>query len=173
MSKLRHHESIKKTNYYLLILVLFHLIIVFLWLTFNSVSIEHKLIDSKKEYLNCKYPQTKILCYAVNSLLLLICYIYSYIIRNVDPQYKEPLNVPIYLYLICISYNEVLEYIDGLSINIVDFFNSFGTLCCVLSIYYYFYINKFKIIYQQFINKSNHYLIYEHKSSIQSTSSYE
>ena len=61
MSKLRHHESIKKTNYYLLILVLFHLIIVFLWLTFNSVSIEHKLIDSKKEYLNCKYPQTKIL----------------------------------------------------------------------------------------------------------------
>ncbi|ORX82322.1 hypothetical protein BCR32DRAFT_292715 [Anaeromyces robustus] len=162
LEELRYIENLKKMYLFIGLIIFFHISTTFLWYLFGSVTLNSKLVKSTEKYIECQYPKTKTIGFAINTLILFIGYLYSFIIRNVDKCFKEPLEVPTYLYFIFTFFNESMELIGGFSINIVDFFGSFGSVCCILSVFYYIFIKKFKRIYQEKkANKSNHLLVVE------------
>ncbi|ORX53774.1 hypothetical protein BCR36DRAFT_323002, partial [Piromyces finnis] len=103
-------------------LVLFYISVVVVSVKNNWIDNKSSLTNDLKEFKKCVYPKFMTLCTLLNFIVLFIGCILSYSIRNVKKDFKENLNIPVYIYVTSVTLIEIVNGNDGISIVVQNLF---------------------------------------------------
>jgi len=145
-SNMKRMDLILKSEVMILIIILialFHWVMALEWYIFDGVSEKKDYTVDKKEFLRCQYPISKNLSSLFNFVILVIEFILSYAVRNVEKKYKEALAVPAYAYILYMLLVNIMNNQNEVNVIIQDYFDIVGTILNTLVIIYYLFIRKF------------------------------
>jgi len=140
---------VKKEYMYLFVfsVTILHFIMLTIWLKSDMVDTEKKLDINKKEYENCKLPNSEHFSTIINLIIIIISSILSYSIRDVKKEFKEPMAVPVYIYLLFQILVLIINAQSEMSLLFKDFIQAFGSQITVFVVLYNLYIIKFHTIF--------------------------
>ncbi|ORX56629.1 hypothetical protein BCR36DRAFT_345958 [Piromyces finnis] len=155
-------KAIKTINVKYIILSKYGFLISYVLIQSTLALIEHlthssKLIvindENEKEFEVCVYNKIQVTSSVLNVIAIIIGTCFAYGIRKINKKFKEPLSVPIYIFLSYILLNSVVEKINGNNYTLIYYFNSIGLIISSHFILYFLYIRKFIDIHYE---KKNH-----------------
>ncbi|ORX53771.1 hypothetical protein BCR36DRAFT_20609 [Piromyces finnis] len=148
-TKLNYQLALKKKTMYAIIfsLVLFYIIMLIIDIKNNWIDNKLSISSDFKEFRKCVYSKFISLCMLLKFVILSFGCILSYLTRNVKRNFKENLNIPVYIYVLTKAMIKVISENDDISILAQDVFGCVGNTINTSVILYYLFINKLYTIY--------------------------
>ncbi|ORX51375.1 hypothetical protein BCR36DRAFT_411842 [Piromyces finnis] len=139
----------QETMYFIIFLIVItNLSLIFTSEILGGYELTTEYTSNKKEYQTCKESNIIIISKFFNITILIIGSYLTYSIRNVKKEYKESMNMTVYVYILI---EFLLHIINKLKISLImeDAFYTIGPLIYSITTLYDIFYTKFHTIYEK------------------------